>query len=270
MFRFLLLLSILGLCPWVAAQARWLTPPEIRGLQIFPGRANAGFTGITRLTFGKEVDGEALMEVPVSHFMGIGDRSQAGSNPICSIDGITVCFIDHDSSTSETYGLVIRPRAAKGGPNMTATAILQLNASSPKAVGTKGWCVQTLFLSGSKIVPKTIPCRATLYFGMQVPANRNWPKDGISLYQAHYAAPANPPTDSGDFPRPSAPGLLWSVTKGQAPTNDPKKLGFRGLTMPFSLIPSGPVLQWMAPFFTNFSISCLLAGLALALPRTLA
>ena len=252
MFRSLLLLPLLGLCPWAAAQPRWLKPPDIRGLQIFPGRANAGFTGITRLTFGKEVDGEALMEVPVSHFLGIGDRSQAGGTPVCSIDGMTVCFVDHDASTSETYGLVIRPRAAGGGPNMTATAIVQLNGlSSPKAVGTRGWCVQTFFLSGSKIVPKAIPCRATFYFGMQVAADRQWPKDGISLYYSHYAAAANPPTDSGDFPRASAPGLLWSVTKGKAPTNDPRKLGFRGLTMPFSLIPSGPVLQCGAGHLFN-------------------
>ncbi|MHC4079033.1 MAG: hypothetical protein ACYST0_11410 [Planctomycetota bacterium] len=239
---------VVGLAGTGLAQKVPVAPLDTRGLQIFPGRGNAGCTGITRLTFGKGADGEALMEVPVSWFQGVGDRTQGSATPVCSIDGMTVVFQDHNGSTAESYGIVIRRRASKGGPDMTAAPILQLtNLSSPTAgSGVRGWAIQTLFKSGSQPTPKTIPCRQTLFFGMSVPKDNDWPKDGISLYEARYPEGAAIATDLGDFARVSrgatdpVPNLLWSVTIGKAPTNE---LGYRGLSMPFSLVASGPVLQ---------------------------
>lgn len=238
------LLALLVLTATAAAQKVPVAAKEIRGLQIFPGRGNAGCTEITRLTFGKEADGEALMEVPVAWFQGVGDRTQGSATPVCSIDGFTVAFQDHNGSTAESYGIVIRPRASGGGPDMAATPILQMNnLSSPKAgSGVRGWAAQTLFMS-------PIPCRQTFFFGMFVPKFKDWPKDGISLFMSRYPETSGSATDRGDYARvwrgttDPVTNLLWSVTIGKSPTNNPQDLGFRGGSLPFSLVASGPVLQ---------------------------
>ena len=133
---------------------------------------------------------------------------------------------------------------------MAATPILQLNnLSSPKGNGVRGWAIQTLFMSGSQPAPKTIPCRQTFFFGMFVPKFKDWPKDGISLFIARYPQTSGPATDRGDYARvwrgagDPVTNLMWSVVVGKAPTNNPKDLGFRGGSLPFSLVASGPVLQ---------------------------
>ncbi len=233
-----------------AAQKASVAAPEIRGLQLFPGRGNAGCTDLTRLTFGKEVDGEALMEVGAAWFQGVGDRSAGSVNAVCSADGMTVVFQDHDGSTAEQYGLVIRKQASGGGPDMAATPILQLNnLSSPTGSGLKGWAIQTFFMSGSQPSPMPVPCQQTFFFGMMVPKLLKWPKDGISLFMARYPETSVPATDHGDYARvwrgsgDPVTNLLWSVTVGRSPTNKPQDLGFRGGSLPFSLIASGPVLQ---------------------------
>lgn len=246
--RIPILSAFLVLTASAGAQLVPVAAPEIRGLQIFPGRGNAGATDLTRLTFGKEADGEALMEVPVAFFQGVGDRTQGA--PVCSLDGITVAFQDHDGSTAERYGIVVRPRASSGGPDMSATPILQLNnLPSPTASGVRGWAIQTMFMSGSQPNPMPIPCQQTFFFGMFVPKNNDWPKDGISLYMARYPETSGQATDRGDYARvwrsagDPVTNLLWSTVVGKSPTNDPRHLGFRGGSLPFSLIASGPILQ---------------------------
>jgi hypothetical protein len=245
------LLAVLVLAGASAAQLVPVAPLDIRGLQLFPGRGNAGATDLTRLTFGKGADGEALMEVSASWFQGMGDRSE-GSTVVCSIEGVTVPLQDHNASTAESYGIVIRPRAGTGGPDMAATPILQLNnLSAPTIVsgGVRGWAIQSMFMSNSKPDPKPIPCQQTFYFGVFVPKDNNWPKDGISLFMSRYPETSGPATDRGDFARvwhgsgDPVTNLLWSVVVGNPPTNRPQDLGFRGGSLPFSLIASGPVLQ---------------------------
>lgn len=240
-------------CLLLAASSLALTlegqaPPFTEGLQIFPGRGNDGQTFITRLGAPASARFEGLVEYSAAFFEGIGDVTGEGaSQPDCRLSHVIVYFQDQNPQTAHSFDVVMRPARLPGnGPDLGATPVFCLNnlpTPPPTSTSTQPAGYGMLIQLGSQPAPIRIPCNQTVYFGMVLNPNSNWPgSDGLSLYSAYYD-PAAVNRTSGDnvAPRKNVPNLTWRVIgSGQTATatNNPP-----GMVLDYALVSPGPMLQ---------------------------
>jgi hypothetical protein len=236
--------------------------PLTEGIQIFPGRGNDGVTFISRLGVSSAVKLEGLAEYPAAFLEGVGDVSTAGgaSNLDCRLSHVIFYFQDQNPSTTHQFDLVMRPAKPSGtGPDLSANPVFRLNnLPTPQGTGTqpKGIGLILTFQSGGKVQPVAIPCSKTVFFGMALNANLNWPaSDGLSLYEACYDPASVSPTAKGDnvAPRTNVPNLSWRVT-GSAP-NMTASNNFTGRVLAYALVSPGPMLQVGAVHARSFHSS---------------
>ncbi|HEX6813546.1 MAG TPA: hypothetical protein VF384_18145 [Planctomycetota bacterium] len=156
---------------------------------------------------------EALMELNVQHFRGIGD-----ANGIIRLFGVYHWLADEKLSTIETYDIVVRDGAATGGPDMSQTAeLIRVSGltSPPSTNPQRGtWLMYDGFgLSGGLTIFPTDPMTlapSRYYVGVDLPANPLWPAtDGHSLFRADLL---NAGTNSvfGENHRAGAPDPTWA------------------------------------------------------------
>ena len=163
--------------------------------------------------------GEALMEISVEHFRGVGD-----ANGIIRMFGIYHWLADEKLSTTETYDLVVRRGTAANGPDMSAAAeYLRVSGltSPPSTNPLRGtWILYEGFnITGGLVVYDVnttvgagIPDR--FYVGIGLPANPLWPAtDGHSLFRADMIG-ANTAATLGDNERAGAPHPTWAGKQG--------------------------------------------------------
>lgn len=162
------------------------------------------FSGCTNFTSRGNVQagaGEYLLEVPASHFSGVGhDASGSGTR----LSGFRYVTQDENASTQETYYLVVRGQSGAAPDCSAAGLLLRAGpyATPPSTVVTPvAWQITTSLATASL----TLPLCGTFYTGMEFPAT-GWPNDGQSVHITDF------PT--GDNPAPGTPSLTWNCIAG--------------------------------------------------------
>lgn len=257
----LALVLLLGLVDTPSAQGL----PYTEGIQIFPGRGNDGLTFISRLGVPASTGFEGLVEYPAAFFEGIGDVTTDGATaPDCRLSYVIFYFQDQNPLTSHRFDLVMRPgRSAGSGPDLAASPVFRINKLSSPTTSNQGaqpvGYGMILAPAGQSL---KVPCNQTLFFGMALRGNGNWPQtDGLSLYAAYYD-PAAVSQTSGDnvAPRKSVPNLTWRVTgsgTNLTATNNPP-----GMVLAYALVSKGPMLQVGAVHTSAFHSSNIGFGVA--------
>lgn len=148
--------------------------------------------------------GEYMLQVPSTHYSGIGQDATGQSTRLVGFRYVTQ---DQNGVTQETYSLIVRSDLT-GAPDCTAAGLL-LNAgplmTPPNStVGPIAWQITATLTTVSTVLPLC----ATYYQGAQFPAAAGWSAgtDGQSLHITDYAL--------GDNAAPSAPSLTWNCLGG--------------------------------------------------------
>ncbi|MCK5940700.1 MAG: hypothetical protein KAI24_01925 [Planctomycetes bacterium] len=150
--------------------------------------------------------GEAFQEVKTDWFRGVGNL---GGGALAW--GVYHWAGDLDSSTVETYDIVLRSEDTNaGGPDTTPAGVIVevtgLTLPTTTTGGNSGW-----ILSDNFATPAIVPTNATWFQGLRLPQNLNWPaSDGHSIWAADTLA-ANTPATVGENPRQNAPPVTWGV-----------------------------------------------------------
>ncbi|MEZ5963441.1 MAG: hypothetical protein R3F56_06295 [Planctomycetota bacterium] len=190
--RFLLLAALAAASVPLHAQT-----PNI--FEIYSGCTN--FT--SRGSIGSNA-GEYLLQVPATHFSGLGHDPTGGSTILA---GFRYTTQDQNGVTPETYSMVMRGDTA-GTPDCSAAGLLLTtgNLTTPPntTVGAIAWVITLTFTTPSTAMPLC----ATFYQGGQFPAAPGWTPgtDGQSLHIVDYAL--------GDTAAPTAPSLSWNCLGG--------------------------------------------------------
>ena len=234
----------------VSAQA---TTPE--GLEIMPGRAStaasSGITYVIRVGGNPSPAFEALQMYDAKYWQGIGDMEGANpsrsknSNSDCEIDTINVLYQDQDISTSESFELVARGEASKGSRTADTTATLwtQTVPGFPAGTGGASFLVTVQIMTAppnptASAIP--IPCTATFFFGMELPAAPNnliWPADGLAIAVSEYSKPAN--YTIHDWPKGgNSAAYLYQLVLATGGGRFAQKMSFG-----YNLIPDAAILQ---------------------------
>ena len=173
------------------------------GLHLYPDFNGASTTFSTRSQSGAAAPAvELLQEYPARFFRGIGEDAVAGR---CELWGWFVVVQDQNGLTREPFTLVMRREATGGGPDPTPTGMI---ASLPFTLPS-GTGVVTQAFTLTAATAFRIPCEATIYSGVSLPANANWPADGLSQHAAAYVDGSR-----GDNPRTGTPNLAWRIEAG--------------------------------------------------------
>lgn len=161
--------------------------------------------------------GEALMEMDIQHFRGVGDSNGA----FVRLFGIYHWLADEKLSTTETYGLIVRNGSTTGpGPDMSQGAeFLRINGltSPPSTNPNRGTWIMSdgfgLTSQGGLHLPPTDPSAFApprYYVGVVLPANPLWPAtDGHSLFRADLLNAGTGAT-LGENHRAGAPRPTWA------------------------------------------------------------
>lgn len=128
------------------------------------------------------------------------------------LDGFNHVLQDQNAATVEAYRLILRgdtagvPDTSPGGLLLQTTPI-----AAPPGSGVTAWNLTVTFATPSTALPL---CNA-VYYGLDLPANANWPNDGHSLHAGTYGLLGG---TQGDNPAPGAPNLAWLLPGGTGGT----------------------------------------------------
>lgn len=152
--------------------------------------------------------GDNLLEVPASHFSGVG-HDATGTGTV--LTGFRHVLQDQNAATGESYSFVVRGDAS-GQPDCTAAGLLLQTAplAAPTGVGTLAWIITATLATPSTALPL---CN-TYYHGLNLPANAGWTADGLSSHMSSYYVIG---ATQADNPAPNAHNLAWNCLAG-APT----------------------------------------------------
>lgn len=170
--------------------------------------------------------GEVLMQIPGSHFVGVGHVPQGTS---CRMTGMRIGTQDQNASTQETYRLVIRPDLG-GAPDCTAAGMLFMSGplQLPPGTGTQSWVMTTTFST-----PVGLPMCGTYYAGVALEAAPAWAVDGQSVHMSMYT--------TGSNVAGNAVNLAWNCSLG-VPTQPGAKRTLRiGLLVDAAVLNMGNV-----------------------------
>ncbi len=139
--------------------------------------------------------GEILLQVPGSHFMGVGHVPNGLS---CAANGMRFVMQDQDAASTDTYWTVVRGDLL-GVPDCSSAGLLMQVGpfNPPSGTGVSAWIFTHTFAS-----PVAIPQCATFYPGVAVRPAPTWPADGLSLHIAMYSTGSNASA--------SASNLFWN------------------------------------------------------------
>lgn len=147
--------------------------------------------------------GDILMEVPASHFSGVGHDAAGGGT---LVNGVRYLTQDQNAATVESYSFVVRPQAAGGGPDRTTTIFSLGPLTLPTGVGTVAWMISPALGTPTTAIPQ---CN-TYYMGATVTPAPGWPSDGQSFHIANYYCQAN--NNCGDNPAANnVPNIAWNI-----------------------------------------------------------
>lgn len=176
-------------------------------LWIYPTENGAAATFVNRPAGGSAAEG--LVEFNSAYFRGIGDTSILGDR--CEVGGLFHYAADEDTTTVETYDVVLRtqdPNTMQPDPTTAGliASFTGLSLPTNAAGGRSGWIMTDTFGA-----PVAVPCDQTFYAGLNLAANANWPaSDGQSIW-ACYKDPVASGGTVGQNPRAGSPDLMWSV-----------------------------------------------------------
>lgn len=144
--------------------------------------------------------GEVLLQIPGSHFIGVGHVPNGLSS---QARGMRFVMQDQDAATQDNFSVVIRADLA-GAPDCSASGLLATMGplTPPPAVGITAWQLTVTFAA-----PVGIPQCDTFYVGVGLAA-ANWTADGQSLHVARY--------DSGSNAATNAVNLAWNCASSGA------------------------------------------------------
>ncbi|MEE2887069.1 MAG: hypothetical protein VX951_06520 [Planctomycetota bacterium] len=173
---------------------------QSRSFEIHPGSTNASSRG----GLGT-VSGETLMGLHSSHWRGLGDTGIQ-----CEVTQLGLVDQDQNSSTQESFHLVIRSGSDANGPGTGAVDLIARYGpfSMPSTpVGSINAWIQTVTLS----TPAVIPCEAHFAWGVELTNSPNWASDGMSCHTSFNRTGSN-----GQFCHPNAETHGYYFTTGSA------------------------------------------------------
>lgn len=174
---------------------------QTNSFTIYSGCIN----GASRGTLNSQ-GGELLMQVPGSHFAGIGtDVNGTGTRLL----GLRCSLQDQNATTPETYHLVVRGDAA-GRPDCSAAGLLLRVGplATPSAPTQPPWILTTTLATPSVVLPVC----GSYYHGAEVAPAPQWPSDGLSFHISTYYQ--QPTLGQADNPAANAPNLAWTCING--------------------------------------------------------
>jgi hypothetical protein len=191
----LALLGTAGLAPAVAAQNLF---------EIY----NGACTDFTSRGIIAGSAGDYLLQVPATHFAGVGHDAGGSSS---RLTGFTYFTQDQNGATPETYSVVVRGDVA-GAPDCSAAGLL---LSVPLMLPAAGIGVIARQITTTLATPSSaLPLCQNYYMGLELAAAPGWSggTDGQSLHLSDYFL--------GDNPAAGVPSLSWNCLNGmpQQPT----------------------------------------------------
>jgi hypothetical protein len=183
--------------------------------------------------------GEVLMQIPASHFSGVG---QDASGDVAEFAGFRYLTQSQNAAVPSTYHLVLRSPHASGAPDCSPAGLRYRHGplSLPSGSGIVAWVVTSV---PATPLPPIQTCQ-TLFMGAELAAAPNWTSAGQSLHISTYYSTGG---TSGDNPRPNAPNLAWDCVAGAARQgNNPYCIRF-GLLTPACVLNTGNVDPTMIP-----------------------
>ena len=170
--------------------------------------------------------GEVLLQIPASHFVGVGHVPQGTG---FEMTGMRIVTQDQDAGTQETYRLVLRPDVG-GTPDCTAPGMLFMGGplQLPPGTGIQAWVMSTTFTT-----PVSLPGCATYYAGVALDAAPLWTADGQSIHMAMYATGSNVAAN--------AVNLAWNCGNGGPTQPGPKRTLRIGLLVDAAVLNMGNV-----------------------------
>ncbi|MEZ5966370.1 MAG: hypothetical protein R3F56_21220 [Planctomycetota bacterium] len=188
-------------CQHLAAQFR------ASEFQIYPAPNTADFA--TRGTLGNN-PGEILMEVPATHFSGIG-QDNTGTGTI--LIGFRHVLQERASATGNTYSLLVR-RGTGGRPSTDSAGILMQTSTltGPPSSGNAAWIITYDLATPSAALPTC----DTFYFGVETSPATSF--TGLAWHMVTTGGPAR-----GDNPAesPLVPNLAWDRVSGSLVPRQP-------------------------------------------------
>jgi hypothetical protein len=138
--------------------------------EIYPADHAGGTQFFARGTFGSG-EGSVFQDYPPSHQRGIGDEGTS-----CRLTGFEFVISDGDGQTPETFEVAVR-RGDATGPALGAAGLIgAVSVNTPSAAAGP----IALEITVSLTTPLTVPCDDHLYVGTQLPADPDWPGDGVA------------------------------------------------------------------------------------------
>lgn len=182
----------------------------------------------TRGTLGTAA-GSILVEVPGTHFNGIGQDANGATT---TITGFRYLMQDQNAAAAaEIYDFEIRRQSnPPPGPDCTAAGIIfnLVGLQSPP-----GGSPAAFFITNTLNPPMTsLPMCDTFFMGVNVPFNAGWTNpsptwDGLSIHMGSYYTLQ---TRTASNPAPNAPNIAWNCSAGLVTQPTPRTYRFYLLT----------------------------------------
>jgi hypothetical protein len=215
---FVLLCSLAA--PALGAQA------PVNRLIVYPEDTGSSATYVGRPDWNRAAEG--FTELSRDDFRGVGDGLTS-----CRLLGLHHWAADENTATPETYGVIFRHADQSGfGPDISPLGVIGAipGLSTPTGAGGRGsWIMNDFFAT-----PVTVNCQASVFVGLDFPANPSWPAtDGHAMWRAD----VDPTVTVGENPRPNHPrNIAWFFNSAQI-------VGMRPETYILGPIVETPILQ---------------------------